>query len=394
MASSLRISAALSIAESEDRLCPAEVSAYLPHDGRCLNEKNRNLNHERCVLDYIKKKSQLACIIATFYGYASLLRTAFNSGCRICDLTVKAAIANCDLPCLEFAWENQFKTSFSKTTFVYRAIDADFIDGVRFLIDKVNIDDDMVRYTVRHGKIEIIKLFIERGYMVVSSKHVFIAVNEGQLECMRFLMAKIDAWTNDDVYDAAKTNNAELLRVVLDYPIADRRVFPLSYVYSVTSEIATMLLEAGHLSSTFATTIAIGTGATDYLERLLDEQTDLDIGKLIYYAIVVNNLECLRIIVDRGYKLSSFMLNTALQDGNATCARYLLEKKCPHNNDSTRLAVGSGNLECVSLLLEYDAISEANIPSYASANVKKCLVFLMEKGFYVRSDFMTLSCLE
>lgn len=394
MASNLRVSASRSIdvasePELRDSRLPEEVLAYVPHDGRCLSEKNRGLNHERCVLDFIKAKSQVACIVAAFYGYEDLLRHAFENGCEIYKTALQAAAAGKRLECLKFAFENyKYKRFYEEDRIMEKAIKARFLDGVKFLVSSGSfpVITQYIWEAAKPGNLEMLKVLADAFPRPIDTMQIKCVRDQ---ECIEYLASKIERWELQDIKDAVAAKNEKLLAIILDLDSVPREVINEKIVLQGNVATAKLLFEHGFATHSMVALVAIQDGDLDYLKLLFEDADDeFDRFTAVMWSISHNNIACLKFLVENGCELVPIMIEHAVSREHIECIRYLISQKCPFTSNCTRKVVDVGRIDIADLLADNGMILEEGFSSNYMFDVTICkrvevYTHLMTRGYSV-----------
>lgn len=235
-----------------------------------------------------------------------------------------------------------------------------------------------VELLVRLRKLEYLKTHISE-FTYKSEKYVNIAAENGDLECMKWLISKGSTVGKNVFCYAAKYGRLDCIKWLHEngYPWSK---YTLSHAaFGGHLECLKYAHASGGGSQEFA--VCQNAAMNGYLECLIyaftngficDVSVSANAGKnghfeclkylhnnradihpdISYYAAISGNMECLRWTYENGYRMSQSICNYAERVGNIDCLRYAYEHGGIWHNPNLNHSFETGNLECIKYVYE------------------------------------------
>lgn len=133
----------------------------------------------------------------------------------------------------------------------------------------------------------------------------------------------------------------------------------------------------------YTATAAAGYGSLECLQFCYENGCRWDIDTMAF-AGRSGKVDCIQYLVEKGCPWHSDVLHTTVENGHVECVRFLLDKGCPSGSGVivTEKASSYGHLDCLELLVERGfEITPYHIVSAGKNGHLDCVRYILEKGF-------------
>lgn len=282
--------------------------------------------------------------IAAEYGHLECLQYIFTQNIEISDKAIDLAAKNGHLDCVKFLLEKGQKIDHdtitssvnhlrcleflhSKGCTLYNnlmsvAAEIGNLDSLKYLYEHGCICDDISRMNaVKGGHMDCLLYLYDHGCLGNPQEEKKVAIINGHLECLKFLVNFSPADYIDSL-TAAREGQVECLRYLYDQGCMGNP--------QQEKEIAII---NGHLE---CLKFLVNFSPADYRDNLT--------------AAKEGQVECLKFIHSRGGHLNELVMSFAAEKGNKKCLEFLCSAGCPWDERATQVAAGHNHFDCLIFL--------------------------------------------
>jgi uncharacterized protein YciI len=278
-------------------------------------------------------------VSAVRFGNIEILDWLYQKKCPWSRVASKSALESGNWDVLR--WLCQRKCPWDARSFsaaVSAAVGTGNVDMAQLLHEQERpaATDTVLDVAVGAGNLTMVKLLVDRGCRM-SKYTCAVAARNGHLEILTWLHEQGCPWDSDTfvsaVHFGTKSGNWDVLKWLC------QRKCPVD-VYDYRSFSA-------------AISAAVGTGNLDMAQFLHEQERPAGTDTVLDVAVGAGNLTMVKLLVDRGCRMSKYTCAVAARTGHLEILTWLHEQGCPWNEDACTEAAREGHLDALIWLREH-----------------------------------------
>lgn len=215
---------------------------------------------------------------------------------------------------------------FNSSTANYAA-KAGNIEILKYIKKFTEFNRNICEYAVKHGKLECLKYLIDNDYMI-NEECFSLAMKYDRLECFKFLFEEYSMIISSSSIKESITDNFVCIRYLHENDkLYDNEMYVYYAVLNNNLKCLKFLLENGYSPSTPAYYPAIAKKNLEMIKLLYDYNCAT--FDECYTSVYYGSLECLQFFHEHNFPWDESVSKIAFESKNRSCLNFLKKHNCP-----------------------------------------------------------------